>query len=338
MENSFGRCQAGACFHAQFSPRRASAIWFLEATASEHSVRWETTYMTFMDNENPGGTSMPPEPGDNRPAKVPKILKSRATKSAGKQPGTSEVPGVDSGKETAALLQRFDKAARRRKAAPTAESKAVTDDGIKELRRRLEEMTNTIDTRTYTQHAWWICQSVSYVAVVEEFGDFCSEFLGRDMAEVINLFDDAAGRDEISMAPFLRGKSVVQSSEVAPEVQVRDAVTSAAAPIEILSETNHLFWASRINEHLTQGVQSFIEAGQDLIAATDKLDHGQIQFLFQPGVLRVSQRTAQMLMRIARHPVLSKANNYSLLPPTLNVLYKLSKLDESYLQQAIEVK
>jgi hypothetical protein len=32
------------------------------------------------------------------------------------------------------------------------------------------------------------------------------------------------------------------------------------------------------------------------------------------------------------------SDNYSLLPPTLNVLYKLSKLDESYLQQAIEVK
>jgi hypothetical protein len=104
----------------------------------------------------------------------------------------------------------------------------------------------------------------------------------------------------------------------------------------VVTEDSADYWVSQINEHLTEGVESLVKAGHDLEAAKSKLPHGEFQSMFAPGRLRISQRTAELFMQVARHPALSKPKNYSLLPPTLNALTTLSRLPEAKLQMAID--
>lgn len=105
---------------------------------------------------------------------------------------------------------------------------------------------------------------------------------------------------------------------------------------ELLPYDAPSYWASRVNAHLTSGVRSLVAAGLDLLAAKAKLGHGKFQQLFEPGVIRIDQRSAEKLMKIAAHPVLSKSTNWSILPPTLNSLAVLSRLDKKRLQGDIE--
>jgi hypothetical protein len=109
-----------------------------------------------------------------------------------------------------------------------------------------------------------------------------------------------------------------------------------AVPLELLNEQMPAFWASRINEHVSSAVSSLVATGLDFLAAKEKLEHGEFQGLFNPGVLKIDQRTAQKLMNIARHPVLSKTANWSFLPVALNSLAALSRIEEKRLQRAIE--
>ena len=119
---------------------------------------------------------------------------------------------------------------------------------------------------------------------------------------------------------------------------IKPQPSTAAVTPELLKETMPQYWLSRINEHLAAGVQSMVEAGTDLVAAKAKLGHGGFQSLFEPGKLRIEQRSAEMLMRIARNCTLANPNNYSILPPTLNALHALSKVDAARLQTAIDAE
>ena len=96
------------------------------------------------------------------------------------------------------------------------------------------------------------------------------------------------------------------------------------------------FWLNRINGQLTSGIQHLIEAGRALIDAKAALGHGHFSSLFGPGKLRIDIRTAQQLMRVAKNKALSKANNYSYLPPALASLNVLASLDQAKLQTAID--
>jgi len=108
------------------------------------------------------------------------------------------------------------------------------------------------------------------------------------------------------------------------------------ALIPVMTTKEAASFATRINAHLTEGVAACVEAGRELVDAKSKLRHGEFQGLFEPGVLRVDQRTAEMLMNIAKHDVLSKSNNYSSLPAALNTLYALSRLPARTLRKGIE--
>ena len=52
--------------------------------------------------------------------------------------------------------------------------------------------------------------------------------------------------------------------------------------------------------------------------------------------LPFGERTARRFMTIANHPILSKANHGSLLPPSWGTLYELSKLPEPVLTDALK--
>ena len=115
-----------------------------------------------------------------------------------------------------------------------------------------------------------------------------------------------------------------------------DHTTTAVLMPEVLAEDAAFGYATRINAHLTHSVEACVKAGRELLAAKAQLPHGGFQGLFKPGVLRIDQRTAEMLMKIAEHAVLSNSNNYAILPAALNTLYQLSHLPDRSLRKAIE--
>ncbi len=71
------------------------------------------------------------------------------------------------------------------------------------------------------------------------------------------------------------------------------------------------------------------------IDAKFALKHGQWLELFQPHRLRFSIRTAQKLMQVANHTTLAKAKNSALLPPSLDSLTTLARLDPDVVQAGI---
>lgn len=86
-----------------------------------------------------------------------------------------------------------------------------------------------------------------------------------------------------------------------------------------------------------KAVESIIETGSLLNAAKSKLEHGQ--FLVMIGEkLPFGERTAQMLMLIARHPILSNTKYVSHLPPSWATLHALAQVPDDELLRAIDAK
>jgi hypothetical protein len=73
------------------------------------------------------------------------------------------------------------------------------------------------------------------------------------------------------------------------------------------------YWANHISASLRQAVENIIETGQLLIEAKASLAHCDFLEMVKDH-LPFTSRTAQMLMKIARNPVLSNAKHVSLLP------------------------
>ena len=94
-------------------------------------------------------------------------------------------------------------------------------------------------------------------------------------------------------------------------------------------------WTSRIAAAWQKGVEAILETGRLLIEAKAALKHGEFKSMvhhelpFNPG-------TAQRLMAIARHPVISNAAHAPLLPPSWMTLYELTKLSPETLLPKIE--
>jgi hypothetical protein len=167
---------------------------------------------------------------------------------------------------------------------------------------------------------------------------------GADQEESAPTITDNAGVQVASPAST-RSKLNQKNAQAKPmqnngltvhDQMVPSPEPSPASEVALVPDESPDYWVSRINNHVTHGVKALIEAGRDLLAAKSELDHGDFHSMFAPGRLRISQRTAELFMQVASHPALSKPKNYSLLPPTLNALTKLSHLPETTLQAAID--
>jgi hypothetical protein len=113
----------------------------------------------------------------------------------------------------------------------------------------------------------------------------------------------------------------------------------ASAPAQDITTTtadddphDREYWTKRISGTWQKAVESIIETGRLLIEAKSKLNHGE----FTGMVLPFTMRTAEMLMKIAEHPVISNAKHVSLLPPSWGTLYQLAKLPPEVLEAKIE--
>jgi hypothetical protein len=93
--------------------------------------------------------------------------------------------------------------------------------------------------------------------------------------------------------------------------------------------------AKKIRAAWQKTTESIIETGQLLIAARDALPRGAFTTMVT-NELPFGPRTAQMLMAVAEHPVLSNAKHVSLLPPSWGTLYQLTRLPLTLVEQYVE--
>ncbi len=111
-----------------------------------------------------------------------------------------------------------------------------------------------------------------------------------------------------------------------------DPACQTASPAVGLS-TRALRWATRIRAELHKSFASTIEVGRLLIEAKDDLDHGEwLPTLERAGL---NARSAQLLMRLARHPRFANASPDSLLPACPSTLDRISKLPEDVYQRLL---
>jgi len=98
--------------------------------------------------------------------------------------------------------------------------------------------------------------------------------------------------------------------------------------------------ADRINGYLTKSVEAILAAGAELIAEK-KRRPGEFGKLFRdhadhvPQPLRISKRTAEVFMAIAKHPVLADAQHVAHLPGSWGTLGVLARLPAPVLEAAI---
>ena len=84
--------------------------------------------------------------------------------------------------------------------------------------------------------------------------------------------------------------------------------------------------------------------GRLLIKAKAEIAHGKWRTLFRdyddddraPVTFPFGQRTAEMLMAIADHPILSNPKFVSILPPSWGTLYEMTRIPEEELETLIE--
>jgi hypothetical protein len=111
--------------------------------------------------------------------------------------------------------------------------------------------------------------------------------------------------------------------------------TGGATPHGVNPDPAVRAWIEDINRVGQGRVEWIIRAGGRFTAAKAELDHGQWGQLFGPAGVHFSQRQAEMLMAIARHPALANPQNCSKVPCHWSILYALSRIPVEALAQAI---
>lgn len=87
-------------------------------------------------------------------------------------------------------------------------------------------------------------------------------------------------------------------------------------------------WAAKINAAWHSSVEGIIEAGRLLTKAKADLEHGQFMLMVKRE-LPFKQRTANMLMGIAKDERLTNSQYVANLPPHWGTLYDLTKLSDA---------
>ena len=116
-----------------------------------------------------------------------------------------------------------------------------------------------------------------------------------------------------------------------PMSQPADA-PAPAQPV-VASPAEH--WIEEINTAFGYSAGWVIKTGQLLSQAKRQLPPRQWLAAFESRKLRFGLRTAEMLMALGRHPILTKTKYISSLPPAWSILYLLSRLPPEVLEQGI---
>jgi hypothetical protein len=92
-------------------------------------------------------------------------------------------------------------------------------------------------------------------------------------------------------------------------------------------------WRRIIADDLSHAVAGIIAAGQHLREAKDEVEHGEWLPLLK--TLKLGERTAQMLMKIAANEVLANPNHWFAFPMSWTTLHALATLDPKLLEAKI---
>ncbi|MCX6924253.1 MAG: hypothetical protein NT154_13730 [Verrucomicrobia bacterium] len=108
---------------------------------------------------------------------------------------------------------------------------------------------------------------------------------------------------------------------------------------------NPAHWIRIINSQLAEAFDLYGKTAEKLFAvgltylrAKTELGYRLFGKLFGPGGSRIGQDTAEKLIKIVKNPVLKNSANCRNLPPALNTLYRLSKIEPAALQKAIDAQ
>jgi hypothetical protein len=109
-----------------------------------------------------------------------------------------------------------------------------------------------------------------------------------------------------------------------------------------MKKTKAEYWAPKIHGEWRKSIEGIVGVGRQLIAAKEACEHGEFLRLFKGHENAVSnpvpfgERSAEMLMQIAGHLVISNPKFVSDLPQSWGTLYELTKLDEETLIAGIK--
>jgi hypothetical protein len=101
--------------------------------------------------------------------------------------------------------------------------------------------------------------------------------------------------------------------------------------VELVSRAG---WADKIRTAWQSSFNGIIECGRLLIAAKEKLEHGEFLQMIE-SELPFKARTGQRLMKIAQDERITNASNSTLLPPHLHTLYEISRLPDRAFEQKL---
>jgi hypothetical protein len=93
-------------------------------------------------------------------------------------------------------------------------------------------------------------------------------------------------------------------------------------------------WVKRIHGSWQKAVESIVETGKLLLEAKAELNHGEFIRMIEKH-LPFKARTAERLMKIAEHPVISNPTHCVAFPPSWGTLYELTKLPPKILEARI---
>jgi hypothetical protein len=93
-------------------------------------------------------------------------------------------------------------------------------------------------------------------------------------------------------------------------------------------------YGERITLTWRRTVRNVIKTGKLLLEAKERLEHGYFTQMIE-SKLPFGPRTAEKLMRIAEHPVLSNPTHESVLPPSYATLYEMTKLPHDQLEEML---
>lgn len=108
--------------------------------------------------------------------------------------------------------------------------------------------------------------------------------------------------------------------------------TSPNKRADLFNQVDHFI--EEITAAWNKQVAAIIEVGKLLIRAKDELEYGQFTEMIGRR-LPFGERTAQRLMKIAKHPLLSDPTLMSVLPPSWALLHRLTEFPERELQQIL---
>jgi hypothetical protein len=110
----------------------------------------------------------------------------------------------------------------------------------------------------------------------------------------------------------------------------------------IVKKSSADYWAPRISAEWRKSVEGIVRVGLALVAAKAACEHGEFLRLFKGHPEAVAdpvpfgEDTAERLMKVASHPVLSDSAHGRSLPQSWRTLYELTKLEDEQILAGIK--